>query len=406
VLGPITTVVGLGKYEDTSFLASLIIIITYLFNDRRLTYDKELYYILAPVILLVIFVGIVFFLRGGIQDLPMQLFMRSVRIVITIVSAYFVAKLLSTVDYNYTLYRFEWVFFLLVVFHALLMLMMMIEPEIRSFVYQYTNAGGEEIDKINLHGRMAGLFGAGGAYVSVFQSFGVVLGLFYSERIHGVRLYFLHLMVFVVIASTIISGRTGFYISIIFLIYFVFRNLRYNSQWVVKLFTVLFFLSITVGSYLSSMLDSDLSLQWVVTRTFKTLTVLFETGVLHDVTVSHLISQYKLHDEILTYLIGLGSDLGYYGRYFSSDIGYLKYISAFGVMGSVIAVLPYLYMMHLSIITKSHALFYLIILSLIVHAKEVFLFGRAVFPLVVILFFVQLIIYKREKNKSSILHSG
>ena len=214
----------------------------------------------------------------------------------------------------------------------------------------------------------------------------------------------MQVLIFVVIASTIISGRTGFYVSLFFVIYFIFRNLRNNKIWVFKFVALFFVLFVFTAGYLVTLFGVDSSFQWVVTRTFKTILVFVETGELRDVTVSHLLTNYTLTDEFLTYLVGLGSDQGYYGRYFDSDLGYLKYIAAFGVLGSVIAVYPYLYLMYKSMLMKNQLLVSLLIVSLVAHGKEVFLFGRGAFPLIVFLFYVQFLVYRYEKNKSCILY--
>lgn len=398
ILGPLTRIFGLGAFEDTSFLFSVMLIIMWLLFARNFVIPKEIYYLIVAVLIVPLYMSMASLISFEGFEPPMLMLFRAVRISVVIISGYILASMMFKAYGPDTKTVLVNVILFLITAHGLLMVAQMLSPDIREFTLQYTNGGDESIHIMNREGRMAGLFGGGGAYLSVFQSFGTLLSIFLYFGASKTMKFVYILAALLCLVSALLAGRTGMYVAIAMIIFTPILINRKPLGWYLRLGVVVFLLVSSLGVLITQLYADLPNFEWLVNRTFRTLTVYMETGVFKDNTLSTLASEAVFTQDIMIYFVGLGTDDGFYGRYFQTDVGYLKYLGAFGVIGMGLVLWPYFYMLVKGIQFKNYILVFLIVTSLIVHAKEHFLFGRAAFNIVILLFCVEIISDKYNKS--------
>lgn len=306
--------------------------------------------------------------------------------------------------------------------HAAIMIIELIIPELRNFIYHYTFA--DRVDEYNQQFRMAGLAMGGGSQLSVFQSLGAIIFPFVFKVSNKLKTKVIHIIIILMIfASVILSGRSGVYIILIFLPlgYFLNRKIIRIKVNIPKKSQLIYIILILCMVSALLMNNNDVKLLEVTTnghiamsykiakyRAFETFTGIFKTGKLNDRTINILISQHmKFPDSVPILLFGNPSLLDVGQRGVDSDIGYIRFLFGYGVIGSFILYLFYIFsLIYAYRFRKINSLFssltiIMLIIILIFQAKEVFVFARMGFSITSLLtvsMFYYNSILKKENN--------
>lgn len=237
------------------------------------------------------------------------------------------------------------------VLHGLIMLLFFSFPSIRDFAYSwiYISSYGDESSFLMKGIRNPGLVSSSGDSVSFMQGIAFLTGLilFLEIKGKGFQFFFKYLFCFIVLlASLIISSRSGFVIVIaaafiyIFMKGFqVFLTLVIEKRFFVRLLVIIILFFVVVSVLLSYL---DFLLQ---TRFSSTISRAFEfyirytngEGFSTSSSDSLLNEHYFMPETLKQFLIGLGT---YSRPEVLSDSGVVKMIFGGGVIGAIISMLP------------------------------------------------------------------
>lgn len=263
-----------------------------------------------------------------------------------------------------------------VIIQSVLVLISVFNPDFRTWVDQVLVNSGN----IDFSGgvRFSGLSNGGGAELSVQLSLGVAAALvIFSQTKNMLLKFFLVFFALVITIATIFVGRTGFYISLIMMMGFIFSSAKST------LISILLVISTSILSpVIVESLGEDVGLQGndiKLARTVDWAFDIFLTG--ESSSIDELISQGSGIRElnVSNFLIGSGRITQYDGSNYSrSDSGYIHSIYSLGAPLAIIfyGSLLYVYMSILRPVRgglKAFGLFF-VLLTFILEIKEPFIF--------------------------------
>lgn len=411
IFAPIVNV-GIGAYGDTLSLLCLFFILGYFYSSffRPAVLLPEARN-LALILILTIGYGLWGSLFFSSEPGSLQVILRPLRALIMFWGIY--AFVLTYAE------RFEGSFgafliydvFLAISFHSLIMIAEFLFPDLRSAIYPYTFA--DQADPYNQMFRMAGLTNGGGAQLSIFQSFGLLLWplvLANHPRFHE-RVINTSLAVCIFV-SLVLSARSGIVLAIVMLPIVVYFSNRMRSLFgIVSLSvkTLIFFALVGTAIYLlipSGMLDK-VDWAYAETATNRSLDFLLSDIRLSDrEDIQSMEGMLTVPDNIKTLLVGdpFLFDASYLmgDRIVQSDIGYVIFLYGYGVLGSLLQYAFYLLILWYAVkyrrFDKQLSLISIIwaIAILGFHAKEVLVFSRIGFSLT--LFFLIALAIKKKRS--------
>lgn len=321
-----------------------------------------------------------------------QILFRPVRILITLLGGFALVGYIYRKGEGFVNEIIALTFFS-VVAHAIIMVVQMHNPDFKDLIYEYTTVG-EFRSSFDYNFRMGGLSGAsGGAILSVVQSLGVIIGSYLIKQGNS-KLYkvLILLLQIIIVYSVLICGRSGIWNLIVFLpIYLILSQTRVHFSSILKYVFILcsmgYLVFEGVSYYIKTAPEAD-PLAYAFERTMDTFLKAGEEGSFEDETANILVKHILWPDDLQIWLVGNTEHLinSQFSRTLNSDIGYIRNLWSYGLIGAILFVFPALFFVRKAFenikTTKSARLFVIISLSMIFfQAKENFLYTRMLFSL-------------------------
>lgn len=398
IFGPVLN--KYGPFFDLVFFVSILIVVRNFQSFKSLDRPMLNFFYLLVVLYVFVSFRILWYPKLSIS-IWLSTFLKPFRILFTLWAGFFLAK--SLFEKKFTFRDLLLLVFTSILFHAIIMAFQFVDKEFRDFIYSYTTIG-EFRSTFEYDFRMGGLSGgSGGATLSVVQSLGIIIVPFlFKTNINFQNKIFITIGFFIILFSIIICGRSGIYNVILFipLIFFLIYKFFKAFKYLTFLIVFFVFLYIFIWGFIVSGDQTDL--YYSFSRTFDSFIQLQETGKYENNTVL-VISHYFLMPDLITFFIGdndslLNIDID---RNLDSDIGYVRNLFSFGIFGLIVYLFPFLYLIRFSIQNfhkrlENKFLFVLLIIMLIFHFKESFLYVR-MFWSIISLFFGFLVFQKDNK---------
>jgi len=322
----------------------------------------------------------------------LRLLLKPYRVIVIIMGGGALAKIFyyrSIKTFNHDILYY---IFISITIHGIIMVFQILNPDFKDWVYGFTTSG-QFRSKFDYNFRMGGLTqSSGGAVLSVVQSLGVLLTPFIWKDAKIIKKFVLIVGCIIIVSSVLICGRSGFWAIIIGLptillwqsgISFYKTIIKYPLF--VSLFGGTFYLIL----FYYGALHEESKFYHSFGRTLDVFLEYFQGGKFSNPTVNELKSHIIFPTDIKTIMMGDGEHLlgKQFDRVLNSDIGYIKNIWAFGIIGSIIFWLPLL-LLATSILRNQYSipiskpLLMFIILMFVFHLKENFLYVRMFFSMI------------------------
>ena len=367
----------INSWFDISAMLGFALVIYQLIR-KDLRNQMKLTIPIASLIVLVLYSTTVVLLTG-ITDL--QPILRAGRALFILLAGYSLFSIYK-IKYNNPSETITVHIFLCLVFHSLIMLAMYCSDTFLNFIYSFTDVFSiaNKSNQISEGFRICGLTYSL-SQTSVLQLFGVILLPFvYSVSKDTKSKIFTVLSFIPLIISIIISGRSGLFIGLIYLLitllYLLYKKPISLKEISERKSSILKWLTIGI---LSIIIIINILPQKFINYSLFYAQEIFQVFINKSVTVGNLREMFILPDNIITTIFGCGN----YGRteafYLPSDIGYVKSIFAIGIIGTIFMIIPFIYGIYtaLKFRNKLSATIILILLaSLILNFKELSLLTR------------------------------
>lgn len=403
IFGPVLN--KFGAWIDFIFIFSIIIFILNLKYIKQIN-KPPLYYF---------FILIIFYFLVSIKILTypeltlltwMLNFIKPFRIILTLFSGYFLARILFQKNYTF-LDIIKYIYYAIII-HGIVILIQFINVDFRDFIYSYTTTG-EFRSTFEYEFRMGGFTGgSGGAVLSVVQSLGIILLPFILKyNLTLLTRFSIYFGSFVILTSIILTGRSGIYCILIFLPFSIYQ--AYGTYKTIKYtfytFSACIILFIFINQLLLSLELTDFYNSFY--RTFDSFISFSETGKYENETVS-ILKDYILIPDIETLLFGSNDALLNHDvdRNLDSDIGYIRNIFSFGIFGFAVYALPFIMLLiytykKIKSSIPHKLLFILLIIMLFFHSKESFLYVRMFWSIISLI--VGYVLVEENHNKRKLL---
>lgn len=400
IFGPIVRS-PLGSFGDLSIFSTLFYLVWSVLNGRRL--EKRM----IPLCCLALFITFLamsnsILVSETIDENSFRSILRPVKGLIVFVGLYFAISGLSRPYLEKLGPRKTYEIFLLMVYvtvvvHGLIIIFQFIIPPFRDFTYAILY--DSNVLESNKAFRMPGLAGAGGAQVSAVQGLGFFIGVYLALT---KRRYFPFIIGnILLVVSFLLTGRTGVVLIAIAALYWLtFILLDQKKIWQVRRprLTVVGLLGIVAVvilvirgvSFMSSAYEENPIFQRAVDRTFETYNNYEETGKFSDSTLQALGQMYVIPESIALLIFG---DSQLYdntsGRY-QSDIGYIRLLWGYGLVGLIAHIAFYLLMGFLILQRRVRQVMgvrnvafgiWFLIAIFVLNYKEPFFFVRMSYPI-------------------------
>lgn len=306
-----------------------------------------------------------------------------------------------------------------IILNAAIIFLQFNSPAILDFSYRNLSAG--EILEINKAQRMPGLFSSGGATVSAFQGFGILLSAYIYRAEHSRNTKRIFLFVALIIYSIILTGRSGLLFLPLAYFYLAMTNndsakISDVNSAVIRRMGKVIGLTLVLGATLilllslasrAGSLDLNPTLTAVIERTFETPLHYFETGEFRDRTISLLLTEQVVFPQNFSGLLfGDPSLLQNKGNY-NSDIGYIRLIFGYGSVGLFFHIIFYAFLyanVRRSMLSRHSLIFFnTAFFSLfLLNGKELFFLARGahnVLCLIVVAAIVGGLTHKRHNGR-------
>lgn len=286
-----------------------------------------------------------------------------------------------------------------------------------SFAFQYLGGKNFEINnQLNnfTDSRRSFDMGTGsGAIASL--NFLMIFILILFEMLNKSKKIYIFPLLFIIIATSLL-GRTGFYlellISLSIIIFLFLKNINSMKKIRFKSKNVLFLPFILIISILATLTLKELlsndeklinnTLPWL----FEIYYNFMDDGTLQSNTTNLILENMYFIPENLAHLLFGDSNLGRSSMmtYVPSDVGYIRNLFGFGILGSLFIYLPIIYLLVFSLKKikfspyKSMTLALMILSLLIINFKELhLLFGN--YSIIIFVIYFGLLGMERSKNE-------
>jgi hypothetical protein len=285
----------------------------------------------------------------------LQLVLSPFRIIITILAGYCLVQMFFNKGYNEKqILKF---IFIACVAHAIIMILQLLYPEFKEFIYSYTtnfkNVGFENY-QYEYHFRMGGLSGGfGSAVLSVSMAIPLLLFPQIISKESFYNRYVLYLGALLIIFSILISGRSGIFVLLFFAPIAFYLNTSIHNKLNGLIVVLKFFSFLIMGLLLVlnilAIFDNESDIFYAMSRSLETFTN-FQRGIYKDNTVSVLTEHLIFPKSLSTWIIGDSVNIykTQFDRVLKSDIGFVKNIWSLGVFVSLLYWLPYFYLIFAS----------------------------------------------------------
>lgn len=382
IFGPVFNPIG-SWFDLVFFTSFLLCIYNFLFWKQTLLKYIKPFFVLFPLFVFALLVSMLTFeISFGHV---FTLLMKPIRILITLFGGFLLVLLVKkTYGEQFFLKSLDFIFYSIGI-HAIIMVIQFFNVDFKDFVYGYTTNG--QFTSFEYNFRMGGLSGfTGGSILSIVQSVGIIMLPFIRDESFIKRLVRI-LFIIIIIGSILICGRSGILAIFIFLpIAYISMNSKFTLEFLMRISTIIFgfigLLSILI-IYISSLPDDD-PLSLALNRTLDTYITYNETGKLQDNTTAQLLDDHLIFpDRISILAYGQPENLVNFGvnRNLNSDVGYIRDIWSFGVLGAFIYISPLIWVLFTVFISRnqnnaSKMVIVLSIIFFIFHFKEPFFYTR------------------------------
>ena len=389
---------------DWAFItASIFLVYGFLTIPSRFLFaSAKPFYILIFLFLYIIFNA--FFTYEGFNSSSfIFLILKPLRIIITAIGCY-VLIYKTQKAYPHDFVKFCIFFVLCTIFlHSLIMNYESINPNFRSRIQKTLFTGQNTRGTWNESFRMGGLMGIiGGAILSVVQSTGILCIPFMMKLCKNIILKGIFLaMGLSIFYSILVCGRSGLWSVIIFLPLSLYLLNPHNSvKWVATMtfacMGMVFILSFAIN-YTNQVSGADAGIQNMLSRTLDSFINYNETGQFEDKTVNTLSRMILLPKD--GYVLFLGDPTHLFNNSFErtlrSDIGYIRDLWSMGIFGLFVYMSPYIKMAIRTYRNKESVIsilaFILLLTTLFFHMKEMFLYCRCLFPIIMLIYHTSII---------------
>lgn len=295
---------------------------------------------------------------------------------------YFKRDLIRTGTYNFDVLVKTIV--IIIVVNILIAIFAYFITPIKDFIFSIQ---GNEVDlhSRNYYASLFRLYGLGTFYFyqgGVYCSWGLILTVYLirsSKNIKGT--FILALAYLLILISGLFIARTvliGFVFSAIYFLIPKGLNKNYILNSIKKYIIIILFtpfvLFVSINSFelwLNNNIDNR-----SVAHAFEPFINFFESGHLATESTAHLETMYVFPDNLKTWLIGDGFFTGQDGFYYMhTDVGYLRMVFFFGIIGLLVFYLQKFYLLHSIIklgktnVPKNQLLFFLFSFTIVVNLK-------------------------------------
>ncbi len=412
VYGPVLDTF-LGPMLDVSFLTCFLLIVSNVIWHQKMRLNRfTLQLSVFPFLIFGICLLNVFLLDIENIEYSTRALMRPVRILVVLFAvAIFARHFVKNFDKN-AIEKGVMLLFLVILLHAVIMILQFFDADFRNAIYQFTTA--KNVLQNYQETRMAGLAGAGGAQLSIIQSFGLILGVFlFSQSKKMQTKLFVFIGCQLIIASIFLAGRSGLLTAVIFSpLYYLYLNLQQSGYKAVKntvvttillssviaVFIVFLFDGLTDNIYFMSAFD----------RIFDSFISYQDSGKFKVNTLIALSNMFALPVDAMHMLIGKASYLHNNTLYsINTDIGYFRLIWGYGLVGSIFHYSFYIFAIYviqkLPNISKAEKSVPIVLLLLVLffNSKEILVFSRMSFQISMFSLFVVYFVSQRVSVKLS-----
>lgn len=175
--------------------------------------------------------------------------------------------------------------------------------------------------------RVHGLATGGGASLSVGLAIGSVLSLFLAQKYKSSQSILWALIAFFIFITTILVGRTGFFLLLIF--YFSYFSLKLSIKSIFSVLLALFLIFFILGA-----LNDDI-LNLLYGYGLEPIKNYNETGSFESKTTNQVMNMFYF-PEPLHFIFGAGYWRYPTHNYSLSDVGYMKVLMSYGIFGFII----------------------------------------------------------------------
>lgn len=388
--------IGIGALADLIVIISILLIIYYQFKKNKISIDKNVFSLLTILLFLFIYSLFItlFFDMSEFENSSRGIF-RTVKAIINILGCYALYKICRKKYQSYTQDILIIHVFYAVSFHALIMLIEFLSADVRNFIYSFTFAK-YQLEHYQMF-RMAGLASAGGAQISAFQSMGFFIGL-YLLYIRTVSKIYLLLGLLLILISTLLSGRTGLFTILVFTpLFCLWLSVLSGKKAVLKTGATMVAFVVLVILVFEFIHGNDFFglryLEVIFNRTFDSFINYSSSEGLHDDTLDVLAKMWFVPNEFTTFIFGKIHILGVGVREIQSDIGYVRFLWGYGLIGSLIIYCFYFMLVYFVYsaptltkdLKRKSLVYFSIFLIFFFHSKEEFMFVRHGLSIVMLL---------------------
>ena len=357
IFGPVVRS-PLGSFGDLSILTALTFLIWSLWVGCHVTKNIKLLCWIAFILTALAFLNSVL-ISENIELKHLQVIIRPLKGLLIFLGVYFaIIRLLEPyIEEMGPRKAYESLLtavYVAVIVHGFIIICQFIFPAFRDLTYAILI--DSNVLDFNKQLRMPGLAGAGGAQVSAVQG----LGFFVGVHLALIKKRYLPFIFgnLIIVVSLVLTGRTGFVLVGISFLYWVtfvvFKKRSLSSTIKVRsllvriLIGVILLLFISKGvSFFTSYSYDDPMLKVAIERTFETYLNYSETGELSDTTLTALSEMYEFPEKPSTLIFGDVVKYDNAASDYNSDIGYVRLVWGYGLIGLAGHILFYLLMGYL-----------------------------------------------------------
>lgn len=380
------------SYQIVLLIASFYVIIDYIRNRKNLFSISSEFKIFTYLYLLLFLWIVISYGFNGFEDPYM----------IKKIIILFIKSILCSLIFVYIFLKFNISFKNLILYlqiiifiQALFVIFYFFNIDFKNWTLDFIPASGNLDPRLDFRSR--GLMNGASATGSLMMSFGLIFTAYLAVVSEVKKRYFFYFTISfsLILISIFFIGRTGFlivpFVGFYFLFIYIYKKEFRNN---IKIFVGYIFTYLSIGFVFLSilmylnLLSIDLTkfntvLNWVTNE------INFQNGSMEIKTLTILSSHWFVPDDIKTFLFGNPSSFD--EERISSDIGFIRILYGFGIIGSILFygffIFVFLKMIQkLEKIEEKLIIIIFAILLFITEIKEPFLFKVSINSFILLLF--------------------
>ena len=395
------------SYQIVLLIAVFYVIVDYIKNKKNLFNISSEFKSFIYLYLLLLFWIVISYCFNGFEDPYM----------IKKITILFVKSILCSLIFVYIFLKFDISFKNLILYlqiiifiQALFVILYFFSLDFKNWTLDFIPASGNLDPRVDFRSR--GLMNGASATGALMISLGLISTayLVVVSELKKFNFFYLSISFLLILTAIFFIGRTGFlivpFVGLYLLVLFIYKKEFRNN---IKIFTTYLFGYLIIGlifllilSYLN-LFSIDLTkfntvLNWVTNE------INFKNGSVEVKTLTILSSHWFIPDDIKTLLFGNPSSFD--EERISSDIGFIRILYGFGLIGSIIFYGFFIYIFlkmikKLNKIEEKLIIIILAILFIITEIKEPFLFKVSINSFILLLFlFINLNPLYNKKEKA------